>query len=107
MNGHHVSSNPWTTTEWLADRNTSDIPQCLVLSCSGPAEQVWTEATVATNDRLVVWHVCREHYLDLTAGDPWEAVSGGPRSFRRWLLMGDQLNTWPRPFPSRRPRVAP
>ena len=98
-------SNPWDTSEWLPDRNTSDIPQCLVLSCSGQAEQVWTEAT--SYHRQVAWQVCRAHYLDLTAGDPWEAVSGGARSFRRWLLMGDQLNTWPRPFPSRRPRLVP
>ena len=101
-----MSSNPWSTSDWLPNRNTSDIPQCLVLSCSGQAEQVWTQTTAATNHQPMAWPVCREHYLDLIAGDPWEAVSGGGWSFRRWLLMGDQLTTWPRRFPARRARIA-
>jgi hypothetical protein len=91
--------------EELADLNTGDTPQCLVLGCSGAAEQVWTVRNVATHHGIVTWPVCRAHYRRLVAGEPWEAVTGGPRSFRRWMLMGRDLDTMPRPMPRERPRL--
>lgn len=99
---------PWPEVDFrgLPDRNTGSTPQCLVLACSGAAEQVWTDKSVATYHGIVTWPVCREHYQSLTAGERWEAGSGGPRSFRRWMLMGDDLDTWPRPQPGQRPRLA-
>ena len=90
----------------LPDRNRSDYRECLVLACKASADQVWTETTVTTDlHQVVTWPVCREHYLRLTAGEAWEAMSGGPRSFRRWLLMGTQLDTWPRPVSGWRSRL--
>lgn len=99
------SSQPEGEFEELADLNTGDTPQCLVLACSGAAEQVWTDEKVATYHGIVTWPVCREHYRSLTAGEPWEAVTGGARSFRRWMLMGHGLDTMPRPMPGERPRL--
>jgi hypothetical protein len=93
-------------THQLPDPNTSDIPQCMVLSCSGAAEQEWHEAPTPVNG-ITTWPVCREHYLKLTAGAQCEAIHGGPRSFRRWLLMGADLDISPRPLPGQRPRLAP
>jgi len=91
----------------LPDRHTGATPQCLVLTCSGSAEQLWTDVTVATRNHLATWPVCRLHYLSLVAGEPWEAMTGGPNSFRRWMLMGNDLATWPRPLPGQRPRLIP
>lgn len=89
----------------LPDRNTTSVPQCLVLTCSGAAEQMWRQVDVSADDDIGSWPVCREHYLKLTAGEPWQAARGGPRSFRRWLLMGDQLTASPQPLPGQRPRL--
>ena len=90
----------------LPDRNTGSAPQCLVLTCSGAAEQLWTDVNVDTRNHLATWPVCRAHYLSLMAGEPWEAVTGGPGSYRRWLLIGDDVTSEPRPHPHRRPRLA-
>jgi hypothetical protein len=90
----------------LPDRNTGSTPQCLVLNCSGAAEQLWTDLTVDARHHLATWPVCRAHYLRLMAGEPWEAVTGGAHSYRRWMLMGEDLNTWPRPHPTQRTRHA-
>jgi hypothetical protein len=88
----------------LPDRNTGSIPQCLVLHCSGAAEQVWTDLSVETRNHLTSWPVCRRHYHRLAAGEPFKAVTGGPRSYRRWILMGDDLTATPPPRPGERPR---
>lgn len=100
-----MSSLPEVDAQDLPDRNTGSTPQCLVLSCSGAAEQLWTDETVDTRNHLASWPVCRRHYLSLMAGEPWEAVTGGPRSYRRWMLLGHDIGTWPRPHPGQRPRL--
>jgi hypothetical protein len=98
---------PWPEGESgdLPSPNTGVTPQCLVLNCSGAADQVWTDVTVETRNHLVTWPVCRRHHQRLRAGEPWQAMTGGPRSYRRWILMGDDLTATPSPHPGQRPRL--
>ena len=100
-----MPSWPDSESEDLPDRNTGVTPQCLVLNCSGAAVQLWTDVTVETRNHLATWPVCHRHYQSLMAGEPWKAMTGGPRSYRQWILMGDDLTTSPPPQPGERPRL--
>ena len=100
-----MKPEPEVGPEDLPDRNSGATPQCLVLGCSGKAEQVWTDVTVETRNHLATWPVCHEHYLRLRAGEAWAGVTGGPQSYRRWMLMGDDVTTQPPPHPHQRPRL--
>jgi hypothetical protein len=69
---------------------SSDMGRCTVLHCSADAEQTWT-TTTAWRNWNVEWAVCNAHYGRLQADENWEPVHGQPPSWRRWILMGDDI----------------
>jgi hypothetical protein len=78
-----------------SDRPTfgpSDLGQCMVLHCSVAAERTWTTTTRWRNWN-VEWSVCPTHFGRLQADENWEPVHGQPPSWRRWILMGDDIGT--------------
>ena len=77
-----------------SNRTTSTRPRCLVLSCGGPAQQAWTAPGAGSEYHHAAWPVCTEHFQRLRGGEACEGVTA-PRSFRRWLLMGPQLENRP------------
>lgn len=46
---------------------------------------------------LATWAVCGEHYVRLGAGERWAPRRGRFPTFGRWLLMGEDIESWPRP----------
>jgi hypothetical protein len=67
-----------------------------VFGCPRPAELKWMLIPGQPN-ALGTWAVCGEHYLRLSEGERWAPRRGRFPTFGRWLLMGDQLESWPRP----------
>ena len=69
-----------------------DLGHCMVLHCSAAAERTWT-TTTAWRNWNVEWSVCPGHFGRLQADENWEPVHGQPPSWRRWILMGDDIGT--------------
>ena len=70
--------------------------RCRVLHCPRPAELKWMSFPGQPNF-LATWAVCGEHFVRLSAGERWASRRGRFPTFGRWLLMGDEVESCPRP----------
>ena len=81
---------PSSDSDDAPNANTTDWRQCLVRGCSTSAEHmlIGHDPIYGTEN----WPVCRDHFVKMTVrAQAWETARGGTGSYRRWLLMGDDL----------------
>jgi hypothetical protein len=69
-------------------------PPCMVRNCSSEADEVWT-AHSGFAQWVVHWDVCPRHGELLGAEEAWAADYGQAPSWRRRIVMGDDLRNQP------------
>ena len=71
--------------------------QCRVRRCGRAAEWSWTKTPHLPALLTKTWPVCFEHYVRLGAGERWAVGRGKFPTFRSWILLGCDLETWRQP----------
>ena len=70
----------------------TDAEICMVLNCTARADEVWCSHS-GHRGWIVEWNVCPHHCAALVAGERWAPEYETVPRWRRWLLMGEALES--------------